>query len=63
MEIAGGRITSDLPFEIYYYSDGEFVCIVDAYKNGALTDENVADIVEYHRNFEENTGFNLNNNN
>lgn len=63
LTVADQKITSDLPFEIYYYANGEFVDIVDAYKNGSLSDKDIADIVEYHRNFEENTGFNLNNNN
>lgn len=63
LAVADQKITSDLPFEMYYYANGELVDIVDAYKNGSLSNKDIADIVEYHNAFEEKTGFTLNYNN
>ena len=60
LEISGQRIEYELSFEIYYYKDGVFLDIVEAYANELISADDVASIAEYHNEFEKETGLNTN---
>jgi hypothetical protein len=49
LTVANERFIYSNVFSIWVYKNGEFITLEDAYAKGWLTDENIADIAEYHR--------------
>ena len=53
LEIAGQEMLLGAPFEIWIYSNGEFIEIEDAYESQLITADDIAKITEYHNDFAE----------